>query len=389
MGDVEDLFNKPKEAPAPAEDPKDQIPADDQPLPDDAKPTESNPDADLNELLTGEEKPKTEEKPKVEPKAEDTAPRTPKELRNAYERQKQEKIDLLKRNKELTERIASIEKNAPKAIQVEALAKENEVLKKQNDELQSHIRVVDYSKSAEYAEKYQAPLDSAVATAKDLVGMLKVNEPTEDGTPNRRQATWNDFAKLFNAHPGDLDEQAHAMFGASAPRVVAKIDEIKALGKRADNAVTESHKLATEHQNRQVAEQTANREKATRLYREAAAELMEKHPQFFKETDGDEEGNKMLRAGFGMVSRIYAEAKTAPMEKRVRDDAMLHLRAAAFGRTATKLQSVQKELEAAKAELASFKKTSPKQGPTDAPAPKVKPKTMEDAIDDIPSFRRA
>lgn len=389
MGDVEDLFAKPKETTLPSDPPKDQTPADDQPLPDDAKATDSNPDSDLNDLLTGEENPKVEEKPKVEPKAEDNTPRTPKELRNAYERTKTEKIELLRRNKELTDRIASIEKNAPKAIQVEALAKENEVLKKQNDELQSHIRVVDYSKSAEYAEKYQAPLDSAVATAKDLVGMLKVNEPTEDGTPNRRQATWNDFAKLFNAHPGDLDEQAHAMFGASAPRVVAKIDEIKALGKRADNAVAESHKLATEHQSRQVAEQTARREKATQLFRDATTELMEKHPQFFKEVDGDEEGNKMLRAGMDLVNQIYAGAKDMPLEKRVKVDAMVRLRAAAFGRTATKLQAVQKELEAAKAELASFKKTSPKQGPTDAPAPKAEKKTLFDAIDGIPSFRRA
>jgi hypothetical protein len=389
---------KPSDKTKPADD---QKPTDDK-KPEDTKVPEEDPDDDLEASLRGKKtdpkKPADDKKPDDKKDDEDPSAkyRTNPELRAAFRTTVEKNKSLTTELAELRGKVKELEAGGPKAEQVEALTKQLQEQTKRNDELEQSLRVTDYRKSNEYVEKYQKPINSVVDEVKQLMPMLKVIVPPTDegGQPTRRAATFEDFVTLFHADPGDVDQKAVDMFGASASRVIGKLDQLKNLDRMAHEANQNSTKLAKEHHERTLAETTARREKGQIAFRSTIAELEEKHPDVFGAKVEDSKEKEILSKGLGLIDEIFQRGSKMEPEQQGRMNAFLRMRAGAYPLLMHRLKKVSAELSARDKTIAELRETDPKlrpdgkSGGASGGAPeKPKEGDIVEGIDDIPLRR--
>lgn len=341
------------------------------------KPPEKKPDAkpELNPQTEPETK-KPEQKPETKKgdKPEEVAELTDEELaaKAADKTQKTNPWKLLqkykqelKKTKEEHESTRALitDENARKA-EVERLEK----AEKRAKELEDEIRHVNYSKSAEFKEKYVQPYEHAWETAMNELAGLQV---LDEGSGEMRKFSAPDMLELVQMPLAQARALADQKWGDYADDVMAQRKEIRGLFDKQMFALKEAKEKGGEREKQMQAEsQKAQAEttKSVQTYFKAHNDRMlsdERVGTYLKPVEGDDELNTRLETGYNMVDKAFTlnpmdpSMTPAQREEAVRMHVAVRNRSAAFGGMRLRLERVTAELAQVKEELAQYKVTTP------------------------------
>lgn len=323
---------------------------------------------------------KPEEKPKDKPEDKPEEPQKPVKaaaLREAYE-------NLKRRVKEeyepqLNELKAKL-KEAQESKQTESLVSELETIKKRRDELEEHIKFLDYQKSSEFQEKYAKPYQEAWNKAVEEMAEIQVTDP--DG--NVRQATAQDLLTLANLPLGEARKLAREMFGEAADDVMAHRRTIRELYTNQQKALEEARAKAGEREKALAAQRQVEHQQTLKAWKEANEALAKKYPNWFSKAEGDDEGNTLLDKGFALADLHFIGVKDLTPEQiemlpdrfkasikatgnlskqdRIALDALLRNKIASHSRLALKLKRASERIKELEASLAEYEKSTPPAG---------------------------
>lgn len=274
---------------------------------------------------------------------------------------------------------AKVKETEERSAKIEARAKE----------LEEHIKYVDYSKSAEFKDKYQQPYEDAWKRWMGELGELTVQDPASGESRNIQP---QDLLELVNMPLQKAREQAVASFGDFADDVMSARKEIRGLFDSQSKALEEARKGGTEREARQQQAMQAQREAMGKeigglwkQYNEAAA-ADENFGKLFKPVEGDEEGNTRLKKGYELADKAFSvnplDPRLTPEQRKevVQLHAAIRNRSAAFGRLAFQNQKALKEIESLKAELNKFKGSKPGAGEGTHERPDTVTATAKDKV---------
>lgn len=382
----------PAPAPAPAQaappaapakpEPKDRGPAPDwlsdiEGLDPDRKPIKpaEKPDDDL--ARTGEVVPPKkpddkpdDTKPPVKPDEPTVKPVKAAELRAAYDNLKKEKREVLEpKIQSLESKIKELEARQPE--DTKPMVEKMTAIEKRNAELEQHMQFVDYRKSKEFTEKYEQPYTEAWGKAVADFGQLTVKVPgpadetTGEPTSTTRPATADDLLYLANLPLSQMDDQAEAMFGKSAARVIRHVEKVRELSDAQNKALAEAQQKSGQWSKERQLKQQQERQQYHKLWTDYNKEIDDRFPGMFGPEEGDTEGNALLEKGFAMADRLFAPPKDAPPqtpEERIQFHAVLRHKIANHDRLVLRLKRVNAELAEAKTALEAYEKSEPPAG---------------------------
>lgn len=349
-----------------------------------AKPIEGTDDRPPAPAPKAADKPAGDEPPAPAPDpnappADPNAPPAPtaepkgKERVSPWKLFEQEKAARAKAEKEIQDLKASIVPEAERKTLVEKM----QATEKRAQELEEHIRFVDYRKSAEFQEKYEVPYQKAWSRAMGELGQLTVTDP---GTQQPRAVTSEDILELVNLPLQKAREVADAVFGPFANDVMGHRKEIRNLFDAQASALedakkngSERIKQAQEFLSKQNEELRAHIETTwNKLNEEALADP--KVSEYFKPREGEEEWNQRLAKGFELADRAFKENPNNPKltpEQRIsaiKRHVALKNRAAGWGPLKWENGQLKTQLAELKAELEKYKGSEPTAGGTRTPA---------------------
>jgi len=239
------------------------------------------------------------------------------------------------------------------------LSAKMEQIQKRNKELEDQITFVDYSHSEEFQTKFVKPYNDAYFRAVADFGQLRVRVPagrdpeTGEEKVTFRPADDKDLIKLANMSLAEMDEEAEAMFGRSAPRVIRHVEKVRELAiaqqEALDNASKNAETRRTENENRLKLNSTKGKE----MFDAETKRLTEKYPRFFAKDDADPEGNELLEKGLTMAKRIFM--KTPENAPKTAEEAV-RLHALAFNKIANH-DRLARKFKQARARIAELEKT--------------------------------
>lgn len=266
---------------------------------------------------------------------------------------------------------------------------------------QLEAKVKDMTEDLRYynAEKY----DPEIIKAKDeymrgltrAMSELKDVTVTDPGTNQPRALTINDLAELAFMPLGQAQQVAKEVFGELAPYVMDHRNEIRRLWDQQKAALEELKKGGSTREQKRMEEAQQQAQKLGQFinetYQTAIKEAIEdpKFGQWFKARDGDEDWNSRLEKGTKLVDEAMANSPLDPKltpEQRaeiVRKHAAVRNRAIAFGPLRHRVETLEKQLAEALAELKQYKETTPTTGGRTAPAPAEKPRGMAGLMADL------
>lgn len=348
------------------------------------KPAEKPADATPNDdgIPEGDETPAPEKsaKPDETPAAPDVDPAKmgARDLRKAYEStQKKIKEELQPTIQKLTARVRELETAKPE--ETPALAAKYKSIETRNQELENHIRLIDYQQSQEFKDKYWQPYVEAWEGARGDLAQLTVEMP--DGTT--RAATDDDIWTLAGLPLGERRTKANAMFGDSADDIMGHVKEIDRLVKVQNKAVKEAKENANAMAERQKVQSAEEHRVRGKLWTDTNKELTERFPHIFAPVEGDEDGNRILDQGHALTDLLFAPHDMTPQERlllpkfvqkdlelngklsresTVRVHAIIKNKAANHDRMARQLKTIRAELEAAKKTLGEYEASAPETG---------------------------
>ncbi len=205
-----------------------------------------------------------------------------------------------------------------------AIMEENKAMKKRLEEVEGELRYVDYTKSAEFKEKFERPYQEAYGDALEEVKELRVN--LDDGST--RPATEADFQRIITAETQDVRKLANDLFGEAANDVLAARRRLIELNRNANRESKKYREQAAERERQKTLKTAEEKENMERLWNKANDSIKEKYPEYFGHVEGDDEYNKELDAGYAIVDK--AHQPNLPLEEKVARLAALRHRAAAF-----------------------------------------------------------
>lgn len=305
-----------------------------------------------------DEAPKPPEVKKDTPEEKAPEKLAPKELRTAYETLKAKHKELEKQHAELKSKPPEPQKDDGEKAE---LAKRFEAAEKRRQELEEEFRYVDYERSAEYREKYQAPYEETCRSALAQVSELKVEN--EDGT--FRAPTAEEFWKIVTIpNANDALEAAEEMFGSAskATFVVNWRERVRSQWAAAEKAKEDFRAKGGEIQ-KQREQQMQQRSKAqTETWNKLNSEAVEKYPQWFKPEEGDEKGNTLLEKGFALADKAFSGAPGMTPEEAIKVHSAVRNKAAGFDRAVFKLKTAQSRIAELEKQIAEYEASGPSGG---------------------------
>lgn len=279
-------------------------------------------------------------------------------------------------------KLAEVTKNRPNEDLIKQQQAEFEATKKRRDELEEEIRYVNYTKSAEFRDKYQQPYEQAWSRAMAELKEIPVTDPS---TGEARTVDPQDMLQLVNMPLGQARDVAEQMFGKFADDVMAHRKEIRHLFDAQSAALEEARKSGAEREKLRAAQMQEYQTKAAKLVGETwqkaneAVVKDEKFGKYFTPVDGDQEGNDRLSKGFAFVDKAFAENPFAPNlkpEERqaiIRRHAAVRHRAAAFGRMVAQQRKMESKIAELETELKQYRASEPPSDGGAAPAGTAQP----------------
>jgi hypothetical protein len=351
------LDETPAAAPTPTPEPAPAA-ANPQPAPEPvaaAKPAPVEDDFGLADLTK-----KPEPVKKVEPakKAEPAKPTEAskgglKEFREQYETTKKERD-------ELAGKLAALEKAREEGTRAEVAkaAKEYEAklseVKKRNEELETELKYTNYTRSPEYSEKYQKPLENAWKNVlRDIDGY-----EIDTGDGSTRPASVDDIKQLVGMTALRAAKVANELFGDAAPEILAHRRRIVELTEQRQAAIEEYKTKGAQREREMQSRQSQQVSQVMEKFHTGLKAYEETHPEIFGRDSKDEEIQKAFDAG----DRLNDKSPDEYTELLTKAQAALAARARSFG--PERIRRIRAEQKVAELEerLGKLTKSEPGQG---------------------------
>ncbi len=333
---------------------------------------------------------KKEEPAPAPPKQDAPAKSEPaslKQFREQYEMTKKERDDLASKVAEL-ERARS--EGTKKEIEeaTKALKAEMDSIRKNAEELDTEVRYLNYTRSSEYKQKYEAPLREAWQTALGDIEGIRVTDA--DGT--ERDASHEDIMAILNVPVAKAAIIAQEMFGAAAPEIMAHRRRILELTQARDKSIAEWKEKGSQREVEQKKQLESRQSRSRELFDSQFTEFEKSHSQLFGRDEGDEEGNKLLDESDRLIKiALKGEGIDADMgyddkvDLITKAQAQVALRARAYGRERLRVIRLQQKVAELEKKVGKVRSSEPGQGEGTSTATRVAPRNAEDAIDELPS----
>lgn len=307
-----------------------------------------------------QDEPTPSEAGKDTPKAAEPAadPKTTRQQQSPWKLVETYKAKLANTERELAEARA---KGNP--ADVEVLKQRLEATENRAKALEEEIRFVDYSKSAEFKEKYQQPYDEAWTKAQAELSELTVTLP--DGTS--RPADVNDLVRLANLPLGEARRQANEMFGDAADDVMAHRRHIRELAEAQTKALDEAKKHGDRRQQEQAEAIGKVRSETSQLWTSTIAEEESKRDFLQPKEDDNEWNEKLEKAKLfvdGALAKNAFDPRMTPEDRKeaVKRHVALRNRAIGFAVRGLVIKRQAAEIKSLNDELAKFKSSTPTTG---------------------------
>jgi hypothetical protein len=314
-------------------------------------------------------------------------PASLKQFREQYEMTKKERDDLASKVAEL-ERAKSEGTKREIEEATKALKAEMDSIRKNADELDTEVRYLNYTRSGEYKQKYEAPLREAWQTALGDIEGIRVTDA--DGT--ERDASHEDIMAILNVPVAKAAIIAQEMFGAAAPEIMAHRRRILELTQARDKSIAEWKEKGSQREVEQKKQLESRQSRSRELFDSQFTEFEKSHNQLFGREDGDEEGNKLLDESDRLIKiALKGEGIDADMgyddkvDLITKAQAQVALRARAYGRERLRVIRLQQKVAELEKKVGKVRSSEPGQGEGTSTATRVAPKNAEDAIDELPS----
>jgi hypothetical protein len=314
------------------------------------KPAPAAPaaDDDLGDLL-----PKAKTAPATAaPASTGSEPNTPGELRQAYNRVKEE--------------AEALRKATPKSVKVEetaeykTLLQEAAQIKEQHAKLSDEIRYLDYTKSPEFQEKHVQPIQSAFEAAADTFATLQVTTPEGD----TRAATDDDVRDLLRLNnPQARIKKAREMFGDAAHFALDAVKPVQDAFIRRDADLKNFREKGVEIQKQRDVQRAETVKQYQQRFDETFQEITSGVPELYDqlpETEPDAaEFNTRLVKAKQLVNIAFRNPAGLPAEKWIRSQAALAARAVGFERANRDADTLRAENASLKERLKRFESSDP------------------------------
>jgi hypothetical protein len=294
------LDETPAAAPTPTPEPAPQPAPEPAATPAAAKPAPVEDDFGLADLTKKPEPAKKAEpakKPEPAAKPTEASKGGLKEFREQYETTKKERD-------ELAGKLAALEKAREEGTRAEVAkaAKEYEAklseVKKRNEELETELKYTNYTRSPEYSEKYQKPLENAWKNVlRDIDGY-----EIDTGDGSTRAASVDDIKQLVGMTALRAAKVANELFGDAAPEILAHRRRIVELTEQRQAAIEEYRTKGAEREREMQSRQSQQVSHVMEKFHTGLKAYEESHPEIFGRDSKDEEIQKAFDAGDRLVS---------------------------------------------------------------------------------------
>lgn len=312
------------------------------------KPTEKAADKPDETLIDPAE-------PKVDPIEEADVPdkkfQTAKDVREWGRKLHKENTAL---KKEIEAAKASKGKDDPSKAFQDKLAD----MEKRHAQLQEELKFTSYERSDDYKEKYLTPMTKAWQSAFEDVSQITI----EDDSGSQRKATEQDFEILVRMPIQQAATKARELFGDLSTEVMAHRRRIIELNTSRQEALETYRKQGAEREQQTAAHHESSRKARQELFESTVKEAPEKFPELFAPVEGDEEGNALLESGNKLADMVFKGAQGISEEAKVKADAEVRNRAAAFGRQVYLNKRLKEENASLKEKLKAFEESEPAGG---------------------------
>jgi hypothetical protein len=291
-----------------------------------------------------------------------------------------------KTNTTLQKEIADLRAAAAKPGELPKEAAEKfAAIEARNKELEDEIRYVNYSKSKEFVDTYQAPYEEAWANA--LGELRELTITNEDGTS--RTATAQDLLALSNMPLGQARATAKAWFGDSADDIMAHRRTIRELSDKQTKALDAAKKNGSQRDEQRTAEMSAKAKARTeehgRAWQTINAQAQAKY-EYLRPAEGQEERNQKLEKAVKFVDETLGLNVNSAKTQEERDQilsrhAAIRNRAIGFSVLKHENSALRAELETLKKELEQFQGSEPTGGePRGRQNGEAQPDTLDGAV---------
>jgi len=241
-------------------------------------------------------------------------------------------------------------------------------IQKRNEELEQHIRFVDYSKSQEFVDKYQKPYEEAWTRAVTGLKGLKV-QFTDPATSEvvARDMTPQDIAALAAMEPAAARMEIKNRFPEDAAEVRGYVDRIRDLSEAQSRALETEKTKGGEWQKQQAEQMKAVHEANGKLWMQFNKEAAEKH-EFLRPVEGDDERNTKLDKATAFVQRALSSNANDPKlteEQRaqvIKEHVAVRNRAIAYSVLMHENKALKAQLAEREAALKAFEDSGPTDG---------------------------
>jgi hypothetical protein len=242
-------------------------------------------------------------------------------------------------------------------------------IEKRNQELEQHIRFVDYSKSQEFVDKYQKPYEEAWTRAIGGLKGLKLSLGTDPNTgqESSRDLTPQDIAALANMDPATARLEIKNRFPEDAAEVRSYIDKIRDLASAQNSALEEHKTKGGEWQQQQQQHARSMQEANAKLWKQFSDETVQKY-DFLRPVEGDEERNSKLEKAAAFVADALSARPNDPNlteEQRasvIKKHVALRNRAIAYSVLMHENKQLKAQLAEREEALKAFDSSSPTDG---------------------------
>lgn len=261
---------------------------------------------------------------------------------------KKEAVEYRTRLKTFEDRIKSLEGADSRAKDLEQRLLANE----------EKLRISAYTQTDEFHTQYVKPVAEATQNAHALVKELLVT--TEDGS--QRMGSIEDFyAVLGQPNHTTAKAKARALFGEDfATEVFEAARRVREAQQRQSKAVESAALKSQEWLKAQSEREATQRTQLAGMFQSAISALAEKHPGLYTPAEKDEEAAAARAKGEEIANLIlHGRPETMPMEEFVATASKAYQRAASWPLKELAIHRLTQELEATKAKLAAYEKSSP------------------------------
>lgn len=308
---------------------------------------------------------------------------TLKEFRDQYETTKKERDELASKLKALE----TAREEGTRAEIAKATAELNakmEQIRKRNEELETEVKFTNYTRSSEYKDKFEKPLQSAWEEA--LADISGATIELEDGT--ERQASAQDIQALLQLPAIAAARRANELFGAAAPAVIQHRNNILGIIKARDNAIKEYREKGAEREREMSAKASQQMERVYSVFNETIKQYETADAGLYGRPEDPEaqqywdKGDKLVALAVkrqGLDDSLPEDEQSAVL---TRAQATVAARARAFGPLLHKLHKLEAEVEGLRGKQAKLTKSEPGPG-SDRKAEAREARDLYSGIDEL------